>query len=73
MNNIPNIMQMISQGLPQLKANPMQFIVQKRWNVPQSIANDPDAITNYLLQTRQIQQSQVNSAYQMAQQLGFHR
>lgn len=58
MNN--NIMQM----LPQLKQNPMQFLLQRRFNVPQSMANDPNAIINHLLQTGQISQDALNWAYQ---------
>lgn len=59
----PNIMQMLSQ----LKQNPMQFLMQRKFNVPQNMANDPNAILNHLLQTGQVNQNQINSAYQMAQ------
>ena len=72
MNNVPqmpNILQMVNQ----LKANPMQILLQRKLNVPQSMMNDPNAILNHLLQTGQVQQSQVNNAYQIAQQMGFHR
>lgn len=68
MNNM-NIMQMVSQ----FKANPAQMLLQRKLDVPQSMMNDPNAILNHLLQTGQVQQSQVNSAYQMAQQMGFHK
>ena len=63
MNNAPNMMQMLGQ----FKANPMQFLMQRKFNVPQSMANDPQAILNHLLQTGQVNQSQINAAYQMAQ------
>lgn len=53
--------------LQQFKQNPMQFLMQRRFNVPQGM-NDPQAILNHLMQTGQISQQQVNSAYQMAQQ-----
>lgn len=52
------------QSLQMLKTNPMQFLMQRRLNVPQNIANDPQAIINHLLQTGQISQQQVNAAYQ---------
>lgn len=55
------------QMLQQLKSNPLQFILQQRLNIPQDIANDPNAILNHLLRTGQIDQSRVNQAYQMAQ------
>lgn len=62
---IPNqIMSMVQQ----LKANPMQFLAQRRMNLPQDIQmNDPQAILNHLLQTGQVSQQQINAAYQMAQ------
>lgn len=54
----------ILQMLPQLKANPLQFLLQRRLNIPPNMANDPQAILNHLLQTGQITQQQVNAAYQ---------
>ena len=69
MNNLQGIMQM----LPQIKANPMQFLLQRKLNIPQGMTGDPNAILNHLLQTGQISQNQVNGAYQMAQQMGLHR
>lgn len=63
---IPN--QMISM-LNQLKQNPVQFLIQRRMNLPQGVdANNPQAILNHLLQTGQINQNQVNQAYQMMAQ-----
>lgn len=55
------------QMLQQLKANPLQFVLQRRLNIPQEIANDPNAIIQHLLSTGQITQQSVNNAYQMAQ------
>ena len=69
---IPNI-QNIQQMLGQIKANPMQFLLQRKMNVPQNMMNDPQAIINHLVQTGQVNQNQINSAYQMAQQMGFKR
>lgn len=64
MNNIGNIMGMVQQ----FKANPMQFLLQKKLNVPQTVAMDnPQAIMDYLLQSGQINQQQINQAYQIAQ------
>lgn len=56
--------------LQQLKANPVQFLIQRRFNIPQNISlNDPNAILNYLVSSGQISQNQINNAYQMAQQM----
>jgi len=54
--------------LQALKQNPMQFLMQRRFNLPENIPmNDPQAILNHLMQTGQINQQQINNAYQMAQ------
>lgn len=65
MNNpmLGNMMGMLNQ----LKANPMQFLMQRRLNLPPNIVNDPQAILNHLVQTRQVSQEQINRAYQAAQ------
>ena len=57
--------------LQQLKANPVQFLLQRRLNLPQNISvNDPNAILNYLVSSGQISQERINNAYQMAQHMG---
>ena len=61
----PNIVQILQQ----FKANPMQYLMRSRLNVPQDIASDPQAILNHLLATGQVSQQQINHAYQMAQRL----
>lgn len=54
--------------LQQLKSNPLQFLMQRKFNLPQGMSmNDPQAILNQLVQSGQISQQQINSAYQMAQ------
>lgn len=56
--------------LQQLKSNPLQFLMQRRMNLPQNIpTNDPQAILNHLVQTGQVSQQQINNAYQMAQKI----
>lgn len=67
MNNPAQFM----QALQQFKANPMQMLLQRRLNVPQNMMNDPSAIINHLLQTGQINQNQINQAYQTMQNLGI--
>lgn len=59
------------QMLQSLKANPVQFIMQRKFNLPQNInANDPNEIINHLLKTNQITQQQINQAYSMMQRMG---
>lgn len=59
------------QQLQQIKANPIQFLMQRRMNIPANIGSDPNAIMQHLLSSGQISQQQVNQAYQMAQQMGM--
>lgn len=67
MNNLPNAIQNNLVGmLSQFKQNPMQFLLQRRMNLPQNINfNDPQAILNHLVQSGQVSQQQINNAYQM--------
>lgn len=58
--------QMLSM-LQQFKANPAQFLMQRKLNIPANIASDPNAIMQHLLSTGQVSQAQVNQAYQAAQ------
>lgn len=54
--------------LQQLKANPVQFLMRQRMNVPADIPTDnPKAMIDHLLKTGQITQEQINQAYQMMQ------
>ena len=56
-----------SQMLASLKQNPIQFLMQRKLNVPQSMANDPQSIIQHLLSSGQITQEQINKAYEAAQ------
>ena len=61
MNNMFQQFQMFRQ-------NPMQWLMGKGLNVPQSIANDPNAIIQHLMNNGQLTQDQYNQAAQMAKQ-----
>lgn len=57
--------------LGQLKANPLQFLMQRRINLPQGVnINDPQAIINSLVQSGRVNQEQINAAYSMMQRMG---
>lgn len=63
MNNMMNFMQMCKQ----LKQNPAQMLTQ-RFNLPQNMnLNNPYEILQYLLDSGQISQNQVNQANAMRQ------
>ena len=59
-----NLFQMFGQ----FKQNPAQFLISNRFNIPQNIANNPQAIVQHLLDSGQINQQQVNQAQQMLPQ-----
>lgn len=58
-----NLMQMLSQ----IKNNPASVLGQM--GIPQNIMNDPNAITQHLMNTGRITQAQYNQAVQRAEQL----
>ena len=59
--NLNDLMNMYQQ----LRSNPMQMLAW-RFNIPQNInLNDPNAITQHLLNTGQITQEQYNNANNM--------
>lgn len=71
MNPLYNAMQNNNSFLATLKAlqqNPVQFLAQRRLNIPQNIQNDPNAIIQHLMNTGQISQEKYNKASQMASQ-----
>lgn len=57
------------QMLTQLKSNPLGLLRQAGFNVPTNL-NDPNAITQYLMNSGQITQEQYNKAREMARQFG---
>ena len=56
--------------LNQLKSNPLGFLRQKGFNVPDNL-NNPNDIIQHLMNTGQINQAQYNQARQMAQRFGM--
>ena len=60
-----------ASSLQALKNNPMQFLLQRKFNIPQNIANNPDAIIQHLMNTGQVSQEQYNRASSMAKQLRY--
>lgn len=51
--------------------NPMQFLLQRKINIPQQFANDPHGAVQYLLNNGQMSQAQLNSLTQQAQRMGI--
>lgn len=57
MNNFAQLFQMFRQ-------NPMNML-SRRYNIPPTMANDPNAILQHLLNTGQVSQNQINAAMGM--------
>ena len=60
MNNMMQIFAMMKQ----IKENPIA-VLSKRFNLPQGISSNPQDLVEYLLQSGQISQGQIDQAKQM--------
>ena len=69
MNNSNNPLQMLNK----LRSNPIQFVLNKGFSIPQNIDNNPNSIIQYLLNSGQVSQQSYNKAVQMAQSLNQYR
>lgn len=61
----PNIIAMFQQFM----GNPAQMMQRGGLNIPQNIANDPNAIIQHLLSSGRMSQQQYNQLQQMANNL----
>ena len=52
--------------------NPMQMLLQNKLNVPQNMANDPNAIIQHLMNSGVMSQEQYNQLKQTAGQIQNH-
>lgn len=59
-NTQPNFMQMLNQ----LKSNPVQFLAQRRFNLPANFQGGPQEIVQHLVNTGQVSQQQINAIQQ---------
>lgn len=49
------------QQFGQMMKNPVQFLANRKFNVPQNIGNDPKAIIQHLMNTGQMSQTTYNN------------
>ncbi len=49
--------------------NPMQFMLQKRLNIPQQLASNPQSAIQHLMNNGQMSQEQYNQLQQIARQI----
>lgn len=52
------------QALQQIKTNPVSMLKQAGFNVPDNIANDPNAMIQHLVQSGQVPQSRLQNIMQ---------
>lgn len=50
-------------------SNPIQFMAQRKLNIPQQYINDPNGAIQYLMNSGKITQDQYNKAVNMSNQL----
>lgn len=60
MNNVPDLITMVQQ----IRQDPVGML-SKRFNLPANLPKDPQEIIQYLLNSGQVSQAQVNNAMQM--------
>lgn len=51
--------------------NPMQFLMQRKINIPEQYSNDPHGAVQYLLNNGQMNQESLNKIMSMAQKMGI--
>ena len=64
-NPTKNIMSQLSQ----LRANPIQFLMNRRMNVPQELSGNPQGIIQHLLNTGQMSQDTFNKLQKQVNQM----
>ncbi|MBP5595182.1 MAG: hypothetical protein J6Y02_07355 [Pseudobutyrivibrio sp.] len=52
--------------------NPMQFLLQRKINLPQEYANDPQGAVQYLMSTGQMSQTTFENLRSQATQMGVN-
>lgn len=62
-------MQNMMGQFQQFMGNPMQFMMQRKLNIPQEFQNDPNGAIQYLMNSGQLSQEQFNWANNMAQRI----
>lgn len=58
------------QQFASFQQNPIQFLMNRKINIPQNLQNDPHGAVQYLLNSGQMTQEQFNRLNNMASQMG---
>lgn len=75
-NNLFNEMQNMQNNnimnqFNQFKNNPIQFLTQRKINIPNEYSNNPQQAVQYLLNNGQMSQQALNGMIQMANKMGI--
>ena len=62
-------MQQFSQAFSQFRQNPMGFLMARKLNIPPEFQNDYKGAVQYLLNTGQMSQNQLNALLSQARQI----
>lgn len=68
--NSLNPMGGIMQQFQAFRQNPMQFLLQRRINIPQECMNDPRQAVQHLMNSGQMSNEQFNRLSQIVRQMG---
>ena len=69
----PLFLNQILSEFQSFKTNPMAFLTQRKVNIPQQYANNPEAAVKYLLDNGMMSQEQFNQINQMANNLNLNK
>ena len=73
-NNLYNQMHpqnTMMQQFQSFQQNPIQYLMNKKINIPQELQNDPHAAVQYLMNNGKMSQEQFNRLSQIAQNMGI--
>lgn len=56
----------------QFRQNPLQFLLQRKINIPQEYANNPQGAVQYLMSTGQMSQNTFENLRSKAAQMGIN-
>lgn len=61
---MPSMQQIMTQ-FQSFQRNPMQFLIQRKFNIPQELAGDPRGMVQHLLNSGQMSQQQLQQLQQI--------
>lgn len=69
MNNLFPTVQAFNSSFQQFRKDPMQYLLSKKLNIPSEFQGDYQGAVQYLLNTGQMSQEQLNSLLNVARQI----